>query len=248
MNTDYIECINDTFYINSNKNINIHTTNKNILNHKKNINLYRITKKNSSKQCHPNNSLIKPKIINFLNQKRQLPRTEKEKLNEIYSKLKEYGLEKDFVIMNKKKFQNNKNQNSSISQDNINNYSNKKITEENIISNDINKNFSKNFSKQSIIMDKAMQIINSRNGKIEKKEEEIIEFDENDEDIILKAFQHFDTDNTGKINVEEIKHVLTFLGDIMTQEEVDKFFKSVDIDNNGCLDYREFIKFWMNND
>ena len=95
---------------------------------------------------------------------------------------------------------------------------------------------------------------NKTNNKINKKEqkddpkEEAFEFDENDENIILKAFQYFDTDNNGKINVEEIKHVLTFLGDIMTQEEVDKFFKSVDIDNNGCLDYREFIKFWMNNE
>ena len=92
---------------------------------------------------------------------------------------------------------------------------------------------------------------NNKTTQKEQKEdpkEEAFEFDENDENIILKAFQHFDTDHNGKINVEEIKHVLTFLGDIMTQEEVDKFFKSVDIDNNGCLDYREFIKFWMNNE
>ena len=74
------------------------------------------------------------------------------------------------------------------------------------------------------------------------------DFNENDENIILKAFQHFDIDNTGKINVEEIKHVLTFLGDIMSEEEVNKFFNSVEIDKNGYLDYREFIHFWMNND
>ena len=74
------------------------------------------------------------------------------------------------------------------------------------------------------------------------------DFNENDENIILKAFQHFDVDNSGKINVEEIKHVLTFLGDIMSEEEVNNFFKSVEIDQNGYLDYREFIHFWMNND
>ncbi len=73
-------------------------------------------------------------------------------------------------------------------------------------------------------------------------------FNEKDENIILKAFQHFDSDNSGKINVEEIKHVLTFLGDIMSEEEVNKFFKTVEIDKNGYLDYREFIHFWMNND
>ena len=89
-----------------------------------------------------------------------------------------------------------------------------------------------------------------KDNKIENTEQNNNDFDfnENDEDIILKAFQHFDVDNSGKINVEEIKHVLTFLGDIMSEEEVNKFFKSVEIDKNGYLDYREFIHFWMNND
>ena len=93
-----------------------------------------------------------------------------------------------------------------------------------------------------------------KENKIENNIENIeqnnndFDFNENDENMILKAFQHFDVDNSGKINVEEIKHVLTFLGDIMSEEEVNKFFKSVEIDKNGYLDYREFIHFWMNND
>ena len=89
-----------------------------------------------------------------------------------------------------------------------------------------------------------------KNNKTENTEQNNndFDFDENDENMILKAFQHFDVDNSGKINVEEIKHVLTFLGDIMSEEEVNKFFKSVEIDKNGYLDYREFIHFWMNND
>ena len=93
-----------------------------------------------------------------------------------------------------------------------------------------------------------------KENKIENNIENIeqnnndFDFNENDENMILKAFQHFDVDNSGKINVEEIKHVLTFLGDIMSEDEVNKFFKSVEIDKNGYLDYREFIHFWMNND
>ena len=89
---------------------------------------------------------------------------------------------------------------------------------------------------------------NNKNENMTEKNSNEFDFNENDENIILKAFQHFDVDNTGKINVEEIKHVLTFLGDIMSKDEVDKFFKSVEIDKNGYLDYREFIHFWMNND
>ena len=88
----------------------------------------------------------------------------------------------------------------------------------------------------------------NKGSNSEKNQQEDFDFDENDQNIILKAFQHFDVDNSGKINVDEIKHVLTFLGDIMTEDEVNKFFKSVDIDKNGYLDYREFVNFWMNNE
>ena len=34
----------------------------------------------------------------------------------------------------------------------------------------------------------------------------------------------------------------------MSEDEVNKFFNSVEIDKNGYLDYREFIHFWMNNE
>ena len=95
-----------------------------------------------------------------------------------------------------------------------------------------------------------IKIEKEKDNNIESKEynNDDFNFNENDENMILKAFQHFDTDNSGKINVEEIKHVLTFLGDIMSEDEVNKFFNSVEIDKNGYLDYREFIHFWMNNE
>ena len=98
---------------------------------------------------------------------------------------------------------------------------------------------------------KGNKKVKDENNKIENIDENNnneFDFNENDENIILKAFQHFDMDNSGKINVEEIKHVLTFLGDIMSEDEVNKFFNSVEIDKNGYLDYREFIHFWMNNE
>ena len=98
---------------------------------------------------------------------------------------------------------------------------------------------------------KGNKKVKDENNKIENIDENNnneFDFNENDENIILKAFQHFDVDNSGKINVEEIKHVLTFLGDIMSEDEVNKFFNSVEIDKNGYLDYREFIHFWMNNE
>ena len=98
---------------------------------------------------------------------------------------------------------------------------------------------------------KGNKKVKDESNKIENIDENNnneFDFNENDENIILKAFQHFDMDNSGKITVEEIKHVLTFLGDIMSEDEVNKFFNSVEIDKNGYLDYREFIHFWMNNE
>ena len=110
---------------------------------------------------------------------------------------------------------------------------------------------SKNNKKRRIKKENKKEKEKEEINKIENIDEQIkneFDFNENDENIILKAFQHFDVDNSGKINVEEIKHVLTFLGDIMSEDEVNNFFKSVEIDKNGYLDYREFIHFWMNND
>ena len=114
---------------------------------------------------------------------------------------------------------------------------------------DTNEEMNKNMDViENFRVENGLDEIEYPNERIFKAlKENDFDFDENDENIILKAFQHFDVDNSGKINVEEIKHVLTFLGDIMTEEEVNKFFKSVDIDKNGYLDYREFIHFWMNN-
>ena len=109
----------------------------------------------------------------------------------------------------------------------------------------MSKNNKKNKEKKE---NKKIQKENNKIENIDENNNNDFDFNENDENIILKAFQHFDVDNSGKINVEEIKHVLTFLGDIMSEDEVNKFFNSVEIDKNGYLDYREFIHFWMNNE
>ena len=109
----------------------------------------------------------------------------------------------------------------------------------------MSKNNKKNKEKKE---NKKIKTENNKIENIGENNNNDFDFNENDENIILKAFQHFDVDNSGKINVEEIKHVLTFLGDIMSEDEVNKFFNSVEIDKNGYLDYREFIHFWMNNE
>ena len=76
------------------------------------------------------------------------------------------------------------------------------------------------------------------------------ENDENDENEIVDSFKYFDINKEGKVNIDEIKQILTSFGDKMTEEEFDKIFKSVNIniDKNGFIDYINFINLWKNNE
>ena len=61
--------------------------------------------------------------------------------------------------------------------------------------------------------------------------------------MILKAFEYFDKDKDGKITNYEFKYILSKLGHSFTEEECDKFFKDLDLDNDGILNYKDFINF-----
>ena len=73
--------------------------------------------------------------------------------------------------------------------------------------------------------------------------------DETDEDLVLRAFKSFDKDHDGKITNYEFRYILSQLGDMFTDEEVDTLFilylKNV-IYNDGILVYQDFINFWRN--
>ena len=68
--------------------------------------------------------------------------------------------------------------------------------------------------------------------------------EESNEDAVLKAFKLFDPKNTGKISDETFRIILTKLGKMFTNSEVDKFFKISRIENEDFIDYRKFINFW----
>ena len=68
--------------------------------------------------------------------------------------------------------------------------------------------------------------------------------EESNEDAVLKAFKLFDPKNTGKISDETFRIILTKLGKMFTNSEVDKFFKISKIENEDFIDYRKFINFW----
>ena len=68
--------------------------------------------------------------------------------------------------------------------------------------------------------------------------------DESDEVQVLKAFKSFDKDNDKKITMYEFRYILSQLGDKFTKEECDALFKECDLDNDGILDYQDFVYFW----
>lgn len=58
---------------------------------------------------------------------------------------------------------------------------------------------------------------------------------------LQQAFRVFDRNCDGYIDGYELKHLLTNLGEKLTEEEVDEMICEVDMDGNGLVDYEEFV-------
>ncbi|XP_070538757.1 calmodulin-like [Ptychodera flava] len=62
------------------------------------------------------------------------------------------------------------------------------------------------------------------------------------ENEIREAFRVFDRDGNGFISASELRHVMTNLGEKLTDEEVDEMIREADIDGDGQVNYEEFVK------
>ena len=51
------------------------------------------------------------------------------------------------------------------------------------------------------------------------------------------AFRVFDKDGNGKISAAELRHVMTNLGEKLTDEEVDEMMREADINGDGEIEY-----------
>lgn len=67
------------------------------------------------------------------------------------------------------------------------------------------------------------------------------------EEEIREAFRVFDKDGNGYISVAELRHVMTNLGEKLTDEEVDEMIKEADMDGDGRVNYEEFVRVMMEN-
>lgn len=66
--------------------------------------------------------------------------------------------------------------------------------------------------------------------------------DTDKEEEIREAFRVFDKDGNGYINAAELKHVMTNLGENMTDAEIDSMIAEADLDVDGQVSYEEFVK------
>nr|XP_060632377.1 calmodulin-A-like [Anolis sagrei ordinatus] len=62
------------------------------------------------------------------------------------------------------------------------------------------------------------------------------------EDEVRKAFQVFDKDGNGYVSAAELRHIMTKLGEKLTDEEVEEMIKEADVDGDGQVNYEEFVR------
>lgn len=72
--------------------------------------------------------------------------------------------------------------------------------------------------------------------------------DTDSQEEIQEAFKVFDKDGNGYISAAELRHVMTSLGEKLTEEEVDEMIREADVDGDGQINYEEFVKMMVRRD
>ena len=65
--------------------------------------------------------------------------------------------------------------------------------------------------------------------------------DTDSEEDLVEAFRVFDREGTGFITASELAHVMTNLGEKLTNEEIDEMISEADMDGDGRLGYDDFV-------
>ncbi len=60
-------------------------------------------------------------------------------------------------------------------------------------------------------------------------------------DDIREAFKVFDRDGDGYLTLEEIRHVMTNLGEKLTDEEVEEMIQEADTDRDGYISFEGWL-------
>eukprot|EP01136_Pigoraptor_vietnamica_P007931 Opistho-1_new@42655 len=65
------------------------------------------------------------------------------------------------------------------------------------------------------------------------------------ESDFIEGLKVFDKDGNGFMNAAELRHVLTSLGEKLTDDDVDQLLQGVEVDKDGSINYEEFVKMVM---
>ena len=63
-----------------------------------------------------------------------------------------------------------------------------------------------------------------------------------DDEQLYYAFKKFDTDGSGYITVKELRQILAKIGQHYTEEQIAELVAIVDQNNDGRLNFQEFVK------
>ena len=99
--------------------------------------------------------------------------------------------------------------------------------------------------------------INEMMREVDLNQDGLIDFDEfmilmtnnspetQAEEEVINAFRVFDKEGNGLIASSELKHIMMTIGDKMTEEEADEMVNEADIDEDGMINYEEFVRMMM---
>lgn len=67
------------------------------------------------------------------------------------------------------------------------------------------------------------------------------------ESAIKNAFNVFDTTGSGFISAKDLKYVLTNIGEILSDADIDELFRDAEVDPSEPVSYDDFVKMMLSN-
>jgi len=68
------------------------------------------------------------------------------------------------------------------------------------------------------------------------------QIEENLKEELLETFKIFDKNGTGTVSRQELRHVLTTIGEQLTEDEIEEMIKEADLNQDGKLVIEDFVK------